>query len=299
MTTQGGFGSAGAGNRTGRNIMTRGGMSTTPRENARRSGHPVTRPGVPIKEVLAEYIRSNRCWWCGADRTVDGRPFKSLSGHWRWAHGIDAQIVRDILLVSKRTSFITEDLKFHLSAEAKRRYDPKVLKGNHGKAHHLSAFGVLSQQSKLGLAREKLKKSFTDEEFRAKFSEAVSMAQGGVSLAEKECVVCKRIFIVKAKNYNRYATCGPECRSEHRRCRMLGRVVSEDTRKKISQANSKGDITKTCVICWSVFTVSRRRMNRSTCGLKTCIDALRLRNGSITEDGRRRISEFRHAQSQS
>lgn len=217
MRTQGGFGSAGAGNRTGRNTMTRGGLATTGKAQRKRSQREVT--GTPTREELTESIRLMRCWWCGAESGVDGRPFKSLAGHWRWAHGIDAQLARDILRVPKHTAFIDLDLRDRLSRESKRRYRPDLLRSVKSSSPRLlSAFGVESNRQKIKLAQavvaEKLK---TDAEFSARFKAAVSKSQGGLSMITAECVICGSPFVVKSKNRSRIVTCSKACRAERKR----------------------------------------------------------------------------------
>lgn len=283
---QGGFGSAGAGNRSGRHIMTRGGLSTTARERSRRALHGCAIADglkTPTRGELTEAIRVGRCWWCGADRGVDGRTFKSIAAHWRFAHGIGAQVARDILGLPKHASFIVDELKARLSLEGKRRYDPCVLRGKSGVRHELSAFGLSSQRQKIAVAQQRMSHMLNnDVEFRERFGAAVSRGQGRVKVTELTCAICGRAFSVRTCDASKYKNCSPECRSESKRRRMKGRATTLETRRRISLSHSKGDVTKECVVCRDVFVVSRKRSGRLTCGRKGCVNVARARARAVS-----------------
>lgn len=141
----GGFGSAGAGNRSGRRISTRAGISSSPKERDRRkekASRNVSLNDNPPKDEFLRYMEAGQCWWC-----KDGRIFKSLSVHWRKAHGINPQWVRDYLLLPKKHSFISEGTKRLYSERGKRNYDPDKLKYVGG-TKELSKFGILAQKKR-------------------------------------------------------------------------------------------------------------------------------------------------------
>lgn len=80
-----GFGSSGAGNRTGRRKFVHSGTAGTRRveeySDLRRS--PPARLDDPVPEELQYAIRHQLCWWCGREG------FKVLALHTQRAHGID------------------------------------------------------------------------------------------------------------------------------------------------------------------------------------------------------------------
>jgi len=123
----GGFGSSGAGNRTGRSIYNRTGLSTTPRERNRRITllKRIDSSNDPTRQELQESIRIGRCWWCGQDK------FQSLSQHWIKAHGIKKSVICEILQVPQKTSFVSEELKsvFRTNSETRGLSDRFHTKG--------------------------------------------------------------------------------------------------------------------------------------------------------------------------
>ncbi len=111
---EGGFGSAGAGNRTGRTTWTATGRHQTAwtRNNAILDQES-PRLDDPSPEELSESIRIGRCWWCGRDG------FTFISSHWSQIHGIKPDYVRNILMLPRHSSFLSPEFKAQRSATAK------------------------------------------------------------------------------------------------------------------------------------------------------------------------------------
>ena len=151
-----GYGSAGAGNRTGRRIASTCGVGQTARERSRRVlfRELESRVDEPTKDQLVESISDGRCWWCGQDRNRLGEAL-NLGLHWSRRHGISIQRVRDILQVPKKTTFPTPETHAKLSEISKRRYVQdalagRILRQNGGKGSRiLSVFGVEANRNKL------------------------------------------------------------------------------------------------------------------------------------------------------
>lgn len=240
MKIQGGFGSAGAGNRTGRRIATRAGISTTAKERNRRqerAAHDIKFDENPPKDILMNFIEAGRCYWCD-----DGRTFKSLSQHLTRAHGIDLQWLRDYLLLPKKYSFICDETK-HLYAErGKMLYDPDKLKPK-GEPRKLSLYGRKAQQQKASLAHA------------SQTQKAIKKRQDNPAY----CVVCgKEIDWPVGKSRPR--TCSVECLLEIKKRNMeKGREVRLKPIK--------------CPICGKEFMPSRG--HQKTCGDGDCIHQLR------------------------
>src|SRR5437773_9355103 len=144
MNIIGGFGSAGAGNRTGRHVMTRGGQSTTPQERLRRNGMDQA-TGLPLpteadRDEFMANLREMRCWWCGRDRNKDGRRWRALSQHWQKAHLIDLREIREYLKVPKSTGFVSDDLHERFSQRSRAAYDPSKLRHHGGRTYTISRY---------------------------------------------------------------------------------------------------------------------------------------------------------------
>ena len=152
---QGGFASAGAGNRTGRRIHTRFGVSTTAKERNRRVEKVAREVNIsdPPKEEFMKYVEVGQCWWCD-----DGRTFESLSQHWVKAHGIDLQWLKDYLVLPKKYAFISDGLRAGFSERQKLLYDPTKINYMEGvrKKRKLSRFGCIAQQKKGNTVKCKL-----------------------------------------------------------------------------------------------------------------------------------------------
>ena len=139
-----GFGSAGAGNHTGRRTASPVGVGQTARERVRRIiiAECHTREGTPTPSELMEYVHIGKCWWCGREATRDGKPFRSLSAHFQRGHGLNLQEIRDILMVPKSFTFISEELSEEQSIRSKKNYDPSKLINKAGRRYRLSAYGA-------------------------------------------------------------------------------------------------------------------------------------------------------------
>ena len=148
------FGASGAGNRTGRRTMTRGGLGSTARNDewttARRTRS--ARLDEPPISAIWEAIRTQQCCWC-----ADPRTFKSLSGHLERGHGFVLNELRDLLMVPRNTPFAGVALREGRRVRAKARYeaDPTVLRSAPpAKVHRLGAFGKAQQKAKSARAHE-------------------------------------------------------------------------------------------------------------------------------------------------
>lgn len=261
MKIQGGFGSAGAGNRTGRRIATRAGISTTAKERNRRqerAAHDIKFDENPPKDILMNFIEAGRCYWCD-----DGRTFKSLSQHLTRAHGIDLQWLRDYLLLPKKYSFICDETK-HLYAErGKMLYDPDKLKPK-GEPRKLSLYGRKAQQHKALLPKKNKSSYVPTKEHIEKMSTLGHASQTQKAIKKRQdnpvyCVVCgKEIDWPVGKSRPR--TCSDECLLEIKKRNMeKGREVRLKPIK--------------CPICGNEFMPSRG--HQKTCGDDDCIHQLK------------------------
>ena len=132
---QGGFGSAGAGNRTGGHTWTAVGRNQTAWARQKK-GDAVVELGDPTREQLAESIRVGQCWWCKREG------FKFIASHWSQAHGIPPQHARDLLGVPKHVGFLAPEIREQKVATARRIFDrDRVWAGFRGRPHQLSEHG--------------------------------------------------------------------------------------------------------------------------------------------------------------
>lgn len=186
-----GYGSAGAGNRTGRRTASNVGIGQTAAERDRRAlrAESVTREGAPQADELRRYIDAGRCWWCDRDKNREGRPWQSLSLHWQRTHGISTQAVCDILGVPKHTSFVSESLRDNQAQRAKRNYNPDKLRCGKGGKKALSAFGIAANRAKFTAVRERL----GEPAFRDRMK-AMAQLNGERSRKLRPCIVCETTF---------------------------------------------------------------------------------------------------------
>lgn len=225
-----GFASAGDGNRTGRKISTRGGLTTTSRETNRRKNR---QRGAHDDKILVEidpeefwrFYNGGRCWFCGADANDGGKPFKALSQHFSRGHGIDLNDLRDHLLLPRNYSFISEETRKKYSDRGKRLYDPERLKQKPGTRHEIGLYGRISARFR------------TTKE--AALPSSIRATQHG--LVERfECSTCGRTFDARPSKRRRdgQTFCSPTCLVEGRRRRMLADNPTKrpDVALKISKA---------------------------------------------------------------
>lgn len=115
----GGYGSAGAGNKTGRKSARFGGANRKARSRVSASGDrdagiesksTPSRLDEPTRDELLKAIAEGYCWWCGHTHTKEGKEIRLWSQHWRIAHGVDNQDLRNRLGLSKKEKFCTPDL---------------------------------------------------------------------------------------------------------------------------------------------------------------------------------------------
>jgi len=114
----GGYGSSGAGNRTGRRTAVGGSRTTTARlrdANQFKNGREVSLDDKPPKEEFLALAENGKCWWCGGDKV-----FKSLAIHWAQYHGISSQEIKNYLELPKKYSFNSLETKELLREKAKR-----------------------------------------------------------------------------------------------------------------------------------------------------------------------------------
>lgn len=141
----GGYGSAGAGNRTGRRIASQVGIGQTAKERNNR----IERLSLPAKGEWPElnefesWVQTGRCWWCESNKV-----FTNLSSHWAKAHGIYVRDVRNYYGFIKKRSFISSELSATFSQQARKHYNAEKLQYHGGKREITTAL-VNSNRAKL------------------------------------------------------------------------------------------------------------------------------------------------------
>ena len=208
MKVLGGYGCAGAGNRTGRRTATAAGIGQSALIRNWRTLHLAADGSLrePSADELREAIRCGRCWWCGRDTDREGKPFRSLSGHWLRAHEIPTQHIRDILGVPKNTSFISEQTKALFIARAKQHW--KGIR-NKGRPRVLSAYGKKVNRQKL------------DALDRAVIMLRLQEISRALAVTRRVMVICSECgteFWGKTGGNGRHKclTCSPECRAQRK-----------------------------------------------------------------------------------
>ncbi len=251
VSVVGGYGSAGAGNRTGRRITTRSGVSTTASERNRRvekAARDVKLTDDPPKDELLRYLEAGKCWWCD-----DGRVFKSPVQHLR-VHDISVQWVRDYLVLPKTHSFNCEETKQLKSSIAKKNYNPEKLVSPTGaKVKHKSTAWMESQRKKLKKHKEEIGK----DAVRRQLKEASRRSKEIQTQKAKEkrrrnpayCVICGKEaewLMGKAKP----KTCSDGC---------LQRLRLENT----EEWRTRGVSPRNCINCGKEFVPPNS--SRATC----------------------------------
>lgn len=250
----GGFGSAGAGNRSGRRIASRAGIGSTASERNRRilKASCESKIAEPPPDELMRWIDAGRCWWCG-----DDKEYRSLSQHFIQKHGIDLQWVRDYLHVPKRHPFISEDLHQSISERSRRLYDPQKFRGVKNTSRKLSAFGVESNRIKALRFRERLGESGMQEHLAT--MRATGTAKRTQMAEERRrtaiyCVVCGgEVFWPHGKMPTK--TCSDKCHRE-----LRSRVTKQNIAKGALPA-IRERLPKTCKGCGDQF----YHRHRTTC----------------------------------
>jgi len=98
---------------------------------------------------------------------------------------------------------------------------------------------------------------------------------------EVVCEYCGKHFHRKASRVRRHNFCSKACCDAcpevgRRKSEALkGHPVSEETRKKIGEANSKPITTAICPVCGVTYTVTAKNRQNKTCGKKECCMAIR------------------------
>lgn len=241
----GGYGSAGCGNHSGIRTSTRVGVGATATERNRRTLNlvPVARLDEPPRDELLQSIKDMRCWWCGRTKNKDGKPFKSLSLHWKWAHDIDAQWVRDYLGLTTKESFICEETRQKFVERGKRDYDATKLRIHAGCKKRLTTVFLESQNRKIDEYRQKI----GEEKFHQQLLDA-SRKSAEKSTKSNTCIICGKVFT--RKGAVRAKTCSRECDSVRRK--KFGQRYSMEYRK-----------SKKCSYCGKEFIPSSRRLTCS------------------------------------
>lgn len=207
MRVIGGFGSAGAGNRSGRRTANNGGISSTYAERNRRVERLASAVDVsltpPLEELRATIV-DGQCWWCKRDG------FRALSGHWVRAHGINMQWIRDYLCVPKGHSFVSDETRRLFSENGKRNYGAHLRPAS-GAKRQLSRFGIESQRRK---SAERIARLGVTEALR-RFREAAAKHSAS-SRKTHVCRICGATFFKNRPGTPR-VTCSDECDRERRR----------------------------------------------------------------------------------
>lgn len=214
MRVIGGFGSAGAGNRTGRRTASAVGVGQTAKDRdyrVSRLAAPAD-PRDPAAGELWPYIKNNECWWCKAPKQ-----WKALSQHLTRAHNIDLQKVRDILQVPKNYSFINDSLKDRFAARGRKYYRPDKLH-HKSRPRKLSAFGIRRNREKLAAIPEDERKAIQARATAAIAQKTHTEAEARYLTKQKSCCVCGTRLTYAQR---RHVTCSVVCDRKRRSIRQL------------------------------------------------------------------------------
>ena len=208
MGNQGGFGSAGAGNRSLRRTATAVGVGQTATVSGLRRYTLQARMDEPSVEDLWRSIRTQQCCYC-----TDNRTFRVLSQHWTRGHGIDLQDIRDRLEVPKNYSFISAETSEIHRARAKRLYNPEKLHNPNDRPRVLSKFGMAAQRAKCEAIPEAGRIRIREKASRA--SAKASRARVDAYQKTHPCIICGRVY--KRKYTGKTTVCSKACNEERRR----------------------------------------------------------------------------------
>ena len=205
---QGSFGSAGSSRSLRRTATAVGVGSTAAVARLAENQSLPQRLDTPTREEVKDSIASMACCFCRTTKT-----FRSLSGHWAKAHGIDVQWVRDYIGVAKDTSFISDETKAIFRERGLRLYDPAKLRQRGGKgSRKLSLFGIAVQRAKLA--------AIPDKEGQRR---RASQASAAKSTKSNTCIICGKTFT--RKHAARLKTCSTLCDRERRRRGLRLRIA--------------------------------------------------------------------------
>lgn len=221
-----GFGSAGAGNRTGRKVgrFGAGRQASTPQSGPVDRAHKIENKGRnqarlddPTKQQLEEAMRDGFCWWCGATHTKDGNEIQAWGAHWSLSHELDLQHVRDILEVPKNRGLVTPALHRKLSKVRRETIGPEHLAKLQRAAHEstkprkLSSYGRKVQTAKLRKARRVVRE--LDEAGRAALLRGIHDARMRNRLERSiHCEACGCWFTpIRLRGKHTRTTCSDRC----------------------------------------------------------------------------------------
>lgn len=265
----GGFGSAGAGNRTGRKINTRAGLDTNARERVRRQvrSDDDSNPTPPTVDEVKEAIRLRVCWICGRTGNRDGKPFSELVYHLVGGHGLNLNVLRDEMGVTKRFKFISDEMRSRQSERGKLNYDPVRLDGRkqRGKKHVYSLAGRAVHMAKQWHITKDSQRMATE----AARSKAISLR----GMRETVCSMCGVLFRQRwvGKGHARRRTCSDTCESLRKKKSIEDRFANGWVPKK---RQPLPPIFKPCIVCGTVLELSGSKRKRTTCGSTLCISKL-------------------------
>lgn len=146
---QTGFGSAGAGSRAARRKATSAGVGQTYaveglRLIARaRQGHL----NEVDRHTIEEAVREQLCCFCD-----DPRTFKNVGTHWRLAHGLAFNDLRDAMLWPRRTPLASTEVRQARSKQSRALWTPeqgaKMQAGQKGAKKSIGTYGRRAQSAK-------------------------------------------------------------------------------------------------------------------------------------------------------
>lgn len=184
-----------------------------------------TRADDPTPEKMRECLKEGYCWWCNTGG------WTMLAGHTSRIHGISAEDMRELALVSKNYPTCTPSYSYILSLRPQNI--PNLLKAQaapRAKHHTYGTAGLIS-------AREKI----------AKISGPEQRSRAGLKAAEKTrkphpCPACGKILPTSTPK-----TCSPECRKVIRqRTALITKETKDRLRKEkggvkdVSRGNQRG-----------------------------------------------------------
>lgn len=261
---EGGFGSAGAGARTGGQRVGRfrgtrfdhGHRSAAADRDAKinAKSEPV-RLADPTREELECAIADGFCWWCGRTHTKTGKEIQAWGTHWAY-HGLSLERIRNILLVPRRRTFTSDGLRTERSVRQRALYyaDPesRARLRNRGGRRHLTEYGLRVQRAKLAAVHWRGGGSAAS----VRHAREVQAQRKIAARKPRNCASCGVEFTPRPKGVATRTTCSKAC---------------ADALKRIALAKNptRARTQRPCTACGKMFWT---RGGRHTCS-ETCAKA--------------------------
>lgn len=181
-----------------------------------------TRPGVPSREEMREYIKDQWCWWC------DSGPWKCLSAHTSKAHGILGADIREFAYLFKRAVICSPEHSHAAGVRFDKLEKMGLLRrpcGKSGVTHVLGTAGrdAVVASSKKTVRSLAFRKGFAEYNERAKRPHPCPGC--GKMMPSSKPVCCSKECTKKASRWRRGVGSNPALSKKRKHLYATGQLI--------------------------------------------------------------------------